>query len=328
MSFAFFMTIRRWSRSHFARTFGWIAVVLLVAALLEAFVPLVKAASDSFRETMYRQQYLYAADARDIQLLGRIRPKVFTEEPSYLALFFVLALHAWFATSRTSYRILKFAAGAAVAMFVIGSPIILFALPLALFNEMAARRLVSPGTAKTQTSARVIRIMVVAVGVGVFLAATVLSRRLENFGTTDSSTVGRLIAPGLLAASVLREYPLLGVGVGGHEVMLEQIAKVFGGFGFQIMDPNKIVNAFWLFMIYYGFLGAAVFLWMLNGLMKTLHVRHRLYCLMGMLVFSQGMGAFVGMRFWLFAFTLFLISWHLDVEHYRDKPSQATPAHR
>src|SRR5437867_8622136 len=122
IAYSVFLVLRLWPARRVAGLFGWISVVLIIGAALENYLPGVREVSDAFRRMVYPSQYLYTDDVRDIQLFGAIRPKLLAEEPSYLALFFVLSIYCWFSLTRSLRRYLLFAMAVSVGMFLIRSP--------------------------------------------------------------------------------------------------------------------------------------------------------------------------------------------------------------
>jgi hypothetical protein len=317
IAFTVFLLLRSWPPGRTARLFGWLVVVLITGAALESYMPGVRQLSDAFRQTVYRSEYLYTADARDIRLFGAIRPKVLAEEPSYLALFFVLSLYSWFSLSSSRRRHALFVVGLTAAILLIRSPIILIGLPLAILTELfgasSANQRASIHRGKRAPRGRgpnIVLFLVLGTALVVVLAATILQRRIEQLLTVrDLSTLGRIVAPVLIGLRVLHEYPFWGVGIAGHEAMLQEIAGVFAGFGVRVDDPTRVVNAFWLFVTYYGILGSALFCGLFWRFMRQLGVRQRLYSVACVIAFTQGMGAFVGMRMWFFAFVVLLVGY-------------------
>lgn len=58
--------------------------VLIALATLEVWTGF-RDVSNAVREYLFADRFIYAADVRDIAIAGRIRPNVFTQEPSHLA---------------------------------------------------------------------------------------------------------------------------------------------------------------------------------------------------------------------------------------------------
>jgi hypothetical protein len=311
VAYVFYALLRGADRKRVARWAGILAVAIIVGSLLEDYAGL-RAMSDMFRHVAFDPDLLYENQLRDIALFGQVRPKLFTEEPSYVALAFLLATFVWFGLTQTRLRHVTLMALTATAFFLIRSPIVLLTLPGAVVTELL---LSSPGRwmSVTRRVRRRVRIALLGaatiVGLGI-AGGTVLKARWERVREgRDLSTLIRIVGPVVIAKDVITEYPLWGVGVTGKELLRREVTRVFGGLGFQVYDTNKIINATWLFVIYYGVLGGLLFGVGFLALMRGLERRYQVGSLILVGGFGQAMGAFVGVRFWLFVFMVLLVSW-------------------
>ena len=106
--------------------------LILVGSILEV-LDVIRAPSDAFRAWAYEELYgIYDADLRDVNLVGWLRPKLFSEEPSHVTKFFIASVNAWLLV-RVTWRKAVVVAGATVAMLVImGSPMLLVSAAITL----------------------------------------------------------------------------------------------------------------------------------------------------------------------------------------------------
>jgi hypothetical protein len=315
LSYLSYVLLRRWGPDRVAWIYGWIVVVLISGCTLENYTPF-KRLSDAFRVLVFDEAFLYENDPRDLKYFGQIRPKLFTEEPSYLALFFLLAVFAWFALSKARHRYLKFVVAVSLGFFLIRSPIVLLAFPLALLTEVflpngrnAAGRPLRYGRRGLRRIAAIGSLAVLGVLVIGLAIRMVLRERFELVRSgKEASTVIRIVAPVLIAQRVATTHPFWGAGITGKEFVANELATVYSGLGFDIRDPNRIINVLWLYVIYYGIGAGLLMAIAFYMLMRRMGARHTLFTLGSILVFAQGMGAFVGLRTWFFIFMVFLVS--------------------
>ena len=133
----FFINIRRWDVKSVSRLFLGFFIFILIGTALEVYTPF-KHLSDEFRHMVFRWG-LYEADMRDLYTYGKVRPKLFTSEPSSVASFYVLSLFVWFSLSENNRRYLLYLFFITLGLFLIRSPIIILSIPLALAVEIFLR---------------------------------------------------------------------------------------------------------------------------------------------------------------------------------------------
>ena len=106
--------------------------LILIGSILEV-LDVIRVPSDAFRAWAYEDCTVFDdADLRDVNLVGWLRPKLFSEEPSHVTKFFIASVNAWLLV-RVTWRKAVVVAGATVAMLVImGSPMLLVSAAITL----------------------------------------------------------------------------------------------------------------------------------------------------------------------------------------------------
>ena len=102
--------------------------------------------SDAVRGTLYEHGYVYDADLRDEILYGRVRPKLFTSEPSAVTFAYTHYCSVWLVVSPWRYKYLAYVGLLGLAIVVLPGPtlvlMLLLATPYLIF--LAARRAAAP----------------------------------------------------------------------------------------------------------------------------------------------------------------------------------------
>src|SRR5215469_5733849 len=129
ISYALFLTVLRAKRAQIAHLFLALGVVILIGCLLEDYAGL-RPISDAFRHAVYKALNVYDADLRDQILYGRIRPKLFTSEPSAVTFAYTLFGFVWLMTTRTRFAALKYLVLMALGIVVMPGPTLLLMIPL------------------------------------------------------------------------------------------------------------------------------------------------------------------------------------------------------
>ena len=81
IAYAMFLTLLQGDRRQIARILLIFCLAIIAGCLLEQYGGL-RRVSDAVRERLYQMDQVYDADLRDQVLYGRVRPKLFTSEPS------------------------------------------------------------------------------------------------------------------------------------------------------------------------------------------------------------------------------------------------------
>ena len=319
-AYALFLELSRWSRAEFARLLGGASVAILVGCVLENYGGL-RGVSNTFRHLVFVSvQYEWLS--RDYEIVGMLRPRLFTSEPSDVGKFFAIVAFGWIALSTSRYR---HATGAVLAMagfFLIRSPIVLIVVPLQAALLVLGRPLAT-GLMPLSKPLKV-TLMLAALVAGSVIAVALLTARVQALMSgAEPSAVIRIAAPVIVAWEVIGVSPVWGAGISGTESISDIIVDAYTVFGLaKFADPmltgehmtvaNLITNAFWLHWINFGLLGGVLAFLALVWWMQALGVRRKLLAFLVIFAFSQTMGAEHGPYFWAYVALILSICRHLD----------------
>ena len=302
IAFALFMTLVKADRRILARLFFSMCVTVLIGAQLESFA-WMRAMSDGARQVLYRSG-IYESDLRDLIFYGKVRPKLFTSEPSAVTFSFALYALAWFLTTASRYRLAIFAVLIGAGQLVIPGPTTLlagvaagasyFLLPDRYGRNGFSRRL-GFGTAA-----------VLALGVLLVVGSSLYSERLDAIMSgRDPSFFYRVLGPALVALRVFVEHPLTGIGLTSEAFGAELAMNVFvqspqysSAWKFEKFS-DVLTNYFWLHWIYLGAVFGSLTLIAVNVWLRSLGVRAVVYCWAVWALFGQASGAYVGPKTWI-----------------------------
>ena len=308
ISLGVFLELRRWDKNAVANLFYWMAIFIILGCFFEVYTSF-KEVSDGFRSYAFNA-HLYDATFRDELIFGRDRPKLFTSEPSYVALFLFLSLTVSYCLTTQRFANLKLAFLALMGTVLIGSPIVMmvFAVPVMVFLLLQDNEKVSILSWGKMLGGGVIFGVVFLV-----VISSVLSDRLDQISEgSDDSFSGRITAPPLATYLILSKYPLFGVGIDAKDEIASEIGNVFAHMGVYIGDEddlgNSVTNSFWLHWIYFGLLGGVGLGFLIYKLMKLSGVRHPWFPFVMTIISWQAMGGYVDPRSWFFFFMFMLIT--------------------
>jgi hypothetical protein len=320
IGYALFLTLVRASRDQLARLFMGFSLLLLIGALLESYGGL-RPISDAVRSHIY-DRGIYDADLRDEILYGRIRPKVFSSEPSAVTFSYTLFAFGWLATTRWRWKYLGYLGLLGVAFVALPGPTLLLMLLLAVPVELFL-------SGSTNNSAgRGVKIVVMSAVVLIAFAwasTSIFSQRFRDISQgNDASFFFRVTGPALTAIDVLQRHPWAGAGLTGENYIADEIMNVYmrsgefySGWQFQKIS-DSITNYFWLHWIYLGMVWGVIVAIALNFWLKVLGVRNTAFCWMVWAVLGQASGAYVSPKNW----TVLLLAAAAAVAR-RQQPAQA-----
>ncbi len=124
VGYGLYLELVQWRRGKVARLFFVVSTLILIGCALENFTAF-GVISDSFRRAVFPEEFLYVANVRDQTLFGMVRPKLFTAEPSFVAIFFVLSITVWLVLSASPIRFVWYFLFLAMGLFLIRSPVLL-----------------------------------------------------------------------------------------------------------------------------------------------------------------------------------------------------------
>ncbi|HEX7776624.1 MAG TPA: hypothetical protein VF449_08860, partial [Parvibaculum sp.] len=128
LGYSLFIVAIRYERTRLATLFLGFCIFIIIGTALEDYTPL-RAVSDAVREHVYNFG-IYDADARDELLYGRIRPKLFTSEPSAVTFGFALFSLCWYLLTTWRWKLVTYLALIAGGYFLMRGPTLLLGLVL------------------------------------------------------------------------------------------------------------------------------------------------------------------------------------------------------
>jgi len=307
VAYALFLTMVAAEARVLARVLFGFCVAILVGAFLEDYLGF-GAISDAVRLRIF-DYGIYDADRRDILMYGRIRPKLFTSEPSALTFIFTLLAFTWLMASSWRGKIFWYLGMMATGLVLMPGPTLLFMAVLLLLYLFFAR--FRSGLAND----RLMRV------VGVSLAAVVLLPALFTIGSSlfanrlalinsgaDTSFFFREVEPVEIAGVVAHRYPVFGIGLTDEQLIAERIeafyqaspaysAEIDFGIG-NVQTTHNLTNYFWLHWIYLGLVWGGLAILALSLWLRLLGTPSVLFCLLVWAVMGQTVGDYVGPRTW------------------------------
>lgn len=307
VAYSLFLTLVAADARVLARLLFGFCTAILVGCLLEDYFGF-RSISDAVRLRI--DDYgIYDADLRDILLYGRIRPKLFTSEPSSLTFIFTLFSFTWLMVSPWRGKILWYLAMMGVGLVLMPGPTLLF-MPLLLVLYLFFARFRS-GLAND----RLLRfVSVIMVGVALVAALVVVGSSLYanrlaliNSGK-DASFYFREIAPVEAASDVAHRYPVFGIGLTAEPLIADRLEELYQAapaysadldFGLDNWQTvHNLTNYFWLHWVYLGLIWGSLAILALSLWLRALGTPSVVFCLMVWSVMGQASGDYVGPRTW------------------------------
>lgn len=304
VSYAMFMTLLQASRKQLATLFMSFTLFILVGSLLESHVGL-NVISDAVRQKIY-DSGVYDSDLRDQLLYGKVRPKLFTSEPSAVTFGFTLFSFAWFMVSEHRRKLLIFLGLLTVSLVATPGPTLMLAvllLPPYYYFVLPSTPLGRFGTGYRLgiLIAGTLALMIFAI-----VGSTLYAERLGDIMRgNDPSFFYRVIGPALVAIEVVQHYPWAGAGLTGENTIADLVMNVFVSSsqfsaGWRISKISDVLtNYFWLHWIYLGFVCGVAVLLGLTLWLRSLGVPNILFCWIVWIVFGQASGAYVSPKTWV-----------------------------
>jgi hypothetical protein len=271
--------------------------LILIGSVLEV-LGLTRDISDSFREWAYGGAFtLYDGDNRDITMVGFVRPKLFSAEPSHVTKFFIAAINSWLLVRITLPKVAVVAGATLIMLVLMGSPMLIVSAAITAVIVVWDRR--------TSRRARIAMILVTLL-IGVIFGlsyegssySTVTSRLAsvaESTTTNAGSEERRMILPYMTLAETWLRWPLFGVGIGGGEVIMDnttlQVTKLGDAIG-----NNALAETGWML----GLLGCVWIVYLLLRQAQQTGVYRLGLIVVIVALFSQLIGGIVTFRYWGF----------------------------
>lgn len=315
------MQLIRFERLERTLLLLWVAI--LAGSILE-ILDVTRQISDSFREWAYGAAYgLYGGEQRDMNMVGWLRPKLFSAEPSHVTKLFVAVINSWLLL-RVSWTKTWIVTGATLAMLMImGSPMLLISAIITI-AIVALDRNVNP----TSKVAILFATLLISVVFGIYYGASTFSQVTGRIATVElspdeqgdlGSEERRIVHPYLVLIDTILRWPVFGVGISGKEVIFEN--PVPGILNPDAAIGNNVMAEMWTSL---GIVGGVVFLFVLQRYARVTGVAR--IGLIGVIVasFSQLMGGMVTFRYWGFI-ALFLGA--IAIADSRSKPPSVAGTH-
>lgn len=302
IAYGMFLTLVRADRSQIAAILLTFCLAIIGGCALETWGGL-RGISDAVRAKLYNAGYVYDADLRDEILYGRVRPKLFTSEPSAVTFAYTHYCAVWLAMSAWRYKYLVYCGLLGLAIIVLPGPtlmlMLLLATPYLLFLAGGERR-TSPSR---MIGAIVISSLVVLVA---YVGGKVLfAERLHDLQAgKDASFFYRFTGPMLVAFDMFKHHPWAGSGLTGEPYIADRVLSVFmNSASFQSAwkipkVADVLTNYFWLHWIYLGAVWGVIVLVALSLWLRMLGAISILYCWAIWTVLGQASGSYVGPKTW------------------------------
>jgi len=309
IGYGFFIAAAQYDRDRLARPFLWFCLVIVAGCALENFVPAVRNLSDGFRSVAFSSSNVYSADLRDQILYGRIRPKLFTSEPSAVTFAYTLFAFVWYVLSTARWKLFGFLGFLTAGYLLMRGPSLLLGFAtIPLYEILLAPRRGPPENVRYDTAAimrSTTAAAFLAVG-GVFAAATLYQERIADIlSGQDPSFFSRIIAPALTAFKVVAEHPVSGAGLTGWEYIETIVQQIYAASDALSTDyyfdnaATALTNFFWLHWIFLGLFWGVVLLLALSFFLRALGAPSLLFCWTVWAVFGQSSGGYVDPRTWI-----------------------------
>lgn len=302
IGFAVFLTLTHADRDQIATILLVFCLCIIVGCLLEEYGGL-RPLSDKVRGYLYDSGVVYDADRRDEVLYGRIRPKLFTSEPSAVTFAYTHYCSVWLAVSRSRWKFLIYIGLVGLALIVLPGPtlmlMLLLAIPYIMFLAGGANR-----TSITRMFGAAIISAIVLI-VAVVLGQTLFAARLHELQSgKDASFFYRFTGPMLVAFDMFRHHPWAGSGLTGEPYISDEVMNVYmnsAAFSSAWRIPkigDVLTNYFWLHWIYLGLVWGVATLAGLTLWLRLLGASSILYCWGVWVILGQASGSYVGPKTW------------------------------
>jgi len=331
IAYGFFLAATRFDRRPLALVFFCFCLVILAGCALENFTAAFRNLSDAFRAQVFATG-VYVADVRDQIFYGRIRPKLFTSEPSAVTFAYTLFAFAWYVLAKARLKLIIYL-GLLGAGYVLmrGPSLFLGVAAIPVYEVLLAARRGPPWAVRYNATAATGAIVVATVvSTGAVLVGEVLYQERINaiVSGQDISFFSRIIAPLLTAIEVVAEHPVGGAGLTGWEFIESTVQHIYAnapGLTSNYYFGNAaqaITNYFWLHWIFLGLFWGSAVLVALSGFLRTLGAPSLLFCWAIWVVFGQSSGGYVDPRTWI----VLLLACAISLIHERE--SRAADAAR
>lgn len=302
ISYGLFLTVIHGERRQIARILLAFCLAIIAGCVLESHTSL-RAISDAVRDRIYDSSVVYDADLRDQLLYGRIRPKLFTSEPSAVTFAYTHYCSAWLVISPWRWKLPVYLGLIGLALVVLPGPtlvlMLLLTIPYVIF--LSGRY----GRRSPTRLFGAVALSLLLIGLTVAVGQTLFAARLAELARgEDASFFYRFTGPMLVAFDVFRHYPWAGAGLTGEMFIADNVMNVYmNSPSFQAAwrisrIGDVLTNYFWLHWIYLGVVGGVLMFVAISVWLRMLGVPSILYCWAVWLILGQASGSYVGPKTW------------------------------
>ncbi|HEY9566470.1 MAG TPA: hypothetical protein VIR38_00150, partial [Thalassobaculum sp.] len=307
IGYGLYVTMLLYQREVMARIFGWFCVVIVVGCALETHFEPFRTLSDTVRGIIF-DFGVYVADRRDIMLYGKIRPKLFTSEPSAVTFGFTLFAFCWYVLSEWRWKLVGYGMLFTAAFLLMRGPTLILGLTLLVPYEifLAPRRETPRGSRYNLErgtlaigAAGLLTIVALAVGLNFY------DERIQEIRQgTDPSFFSRITAPFLVAVEVVRQHPIAGIGLTAEDSINGLVKQVYAQGGNLVSDfefesaKHALTNYFWTHWIYLGLVWGVVILAGITFYLRSLKAPSVMFCWSVWTILGQASGAYVSPKTW------------------------------
>lgn len=303
IAYAMFLTLVEAERDQIAKVLLAFCLCIIAGCLLETYGGL-RPISDRVRELLYDPGVVYDSDRRDEILYGRIRPKLFTSEPSAVTFAYTHCASVWLVVSRWRFKFVAYAGLIGLALVVLPGPtlvlMMLLAVPYLIFLAGA-----QPGRPQLTRLIGAAALSSLVVMVAFVLGTTLFAARIaEMRHGDDASFFYRFTGPMLVAFDMFRHHPWAGSGLTGEPYIANEVLTVYmnsGSFSSAWRIPkigDVLTNYFWLHWIYLGLVWGVTVVVGLSWWLRTLGTPSILFCWIVWAILGQASGSYVGPKTW------------------------------
>jgi hypothetical protein len=304
IAYAIFLTLVHAERRQIARILLCFCIAIIIGCLLENYAGL-RPLSDAVRQRLYDAGVVYDSDLRDEILYHRIRPKLFTSEPSAVTFAYTFYGALWFVISPWRWKLWAYLGLIAMALVVLPGPtlglMLLLTVPYLIF--LAGAR---PGQRPSVTRLiGALALSALLIGMAIVLGRTFFAARLDQLANgDDASFFARFTGPMLVAFNMFRDHPWAGSGLTGELFIANNVMNIYmnsPSFPATLAISrvgDVLTNYFWTHWIYLSLVWGVICLAALSLWLRLLGVPSVLYCWTVWLILGQASGSYVGPKTW------------------------------
>jgi hypothetical protein len=304
IAYAMFLTLVHGERQQIAAILLAFCIAIIIGCLLETYAGL-RTVSDAVRAKLYHMDEVYGADLRDQVLYGRIRPKLFTSEPSAVTFAYTHYSSLWLVLSQWRWKLPAYLGLMGLALLVLPGPTLVLMLLLSVpyFIFLSGTRLGQRSSVTRTVGA--VALSALLIGIAIVGGKIFFAERLDELASgRDASFFYRFTGPMLVAANIFHHHPWAGAGLTGEPFIANDVMNVYmNSPSFQAAwritrIADVLTNYVWLHWIYLGLVWGVLCAVAISVWLRMLGVPSVLYCWAVWIILGQASGAYVGPKTW------------------------------